>query len=52
VIDAPLVKTAGTDQTSFTDTQMLPPWPWLIPMSPAIQPWLTRAPYAMVYSLE
>jgi len=26
------------DQTSFTDAQMLPPWPWLIALSPVIQP--------------
>ena len=26
------------DKTSFTDTQMLPQWPWLIALNPVIQP--------------
>ena len=30
------------DKTSFTDTQMLPQWPWLIALNPVIQTWLTR----------
>ena len=29
---------------------MLPPRPWIISFTPGIQPWLTRVPYAIVYS--